>query len=225
MNEKIKVGLVEDQILFLQGMKAILSLWPNLEVVLEATEGYTVIDKLNASNSLPDVILLDMSLPPLGNLEFGGKEVTLAVNKNFPSIKIIILSAHNEERLIAELIENGANGYLVKDSNANEVYEAIISVHTKGSYINLNTLRAIQNNHSKRLRGLGAESAVSHLTARELEVLALICEQYTTDEIAVKLFISAKTVNTHRINLLEKTGSVNVAGLVLYAVKNGILKI
>jgi len=224
MRQKIRIGLVEDQILFLQGMKAILSLWPNLEVVFESGEGYTILDKLNASSVLPDVILLDMSLPPLGKEEFGGKEVTIVLNKNFPNIKVIILSAHNEERLIAELIESGANGYLVKDSNPNEVFEAIVSVYTKGSYINLNTLKAIQNNSNRRLKGSQVE-ALTPLTARELEILELICEQCTTEEIAEKLFISPKTVNTHRINLLEKTRSINVAGLVIYAVKNGIVKI
>jgi DNA-binding NarL/FixJ family response regulator len=170
-------------------------------------------------------MLVDLSLPPNGNEEFGGKEVTMALNKNFPEIKIIILSANNEERIIADLIENGANGYLVKDSNASEVYDAIVAVHTKGSYINIFTLRAIQHNNTKRLKGPLVEDPNTILTPREIEILQLICIQNTTDEIAKQLFISHKTVNTHRINLLEKTKSHNIAGLVLFALKHGIVKI
>jgi two-component system response regulator NreC len=225
MQEKINIGLVEDQFLFRQGMKAILSAWPEIAVVFEAAEGYTVIDKLKESKVIPHVMLVDLSLPPDGTREFSGKEVTLALVKNFPDIKVIILSAHEDENFIAQLIENGAHGYLIKDCDPDEVHEAITAVFTKGSYINARTLKAIQHNIGRKAKVRSIGTPAEQLSKREEEILKLICDQYTSDEIADKLCLSPKTVNGHRNNLLEKTGAKNVAGLVLYAIKNGIAEV
>ncbi len=225
MSDKIQVGLVEDHFLFRQGMKAILSAWPEMEVIFESAEGYNVISKLNSLETIPHVILVDLSLPPDGQKEFGGKEVTVALRQHFPDIKIIILSGHEDENFIAQLIEHGAHGYLVKDSNPNEVREAITSVFHKGSYINMRTLKAIQNNIGRKPKPRSISSGSESLTKREEEILQLVCKQFTTEQIAEKLFISPKTVNGHRNSLLEKTGSHNVAGLVIYAIKNNIVDI
>ncbi len=225
MEFKIRIGLVEDHFLFRQGMKAILSAWPELEVVFEASEGYNIIDKLKASKVLPQVMLVDLSLPPKGQTEFGGKEVTIALRENFPDVKIIILSGHEDENFIAQLIEHGAHGYLVKDSNPSEVYDAITSVYHKGSYINARTLQAIQNNIGRKPKVRSTIPGSEPLTKREEEILQLVCQQLTTEQIAEQLFISPKTVNGHRNSLLEKTGSHNVAGLVIYAIKNNIVNI
>lgn len=225
MQSKINVGLVEDQFLFRQGMKAILSAWPEIAVIFEAAEGYTVVDKLKEMEVRPQVMLVDLSLPPMGQKEFTGKEVTVALLKNFPDMKIIILSGHEDENFIAQLIENGAHGYLIKDCDPDEVHEAITAVYTKGSYINARTLKAIQNNIGRKTKVRSISTAVEQLTKREEEILQLICDQLTTDEIAEKLFLSPKTVTGHRNSLLEKTGAKNVAGLVVYAIKNGIAEV
>jgi two-component system, NarL family, response regulator NreC len=225
MQSKITVGLVEDQFLFRQGMKAILSAWPEIAVIFEAAEGYTVVDKLKEMAEVPQVMLVDLSLPPMGQKEFSGKEVTVALLKYFPDMKIIILSGHEDENFIAQLIENGAHGYLIKDCDPDEVHEAITAVHTKGSYINARTLKAIQNNIGRKTKVRSISTAVEQLTKREEEILRLICDQLTTDEIAEKLFLSPKTVNGHRNSLLEKIGAKNVAGLVVYAIKNGIAEV
>lgn len=215
----IKVGLVEDQFLFRQGIKAILAVWTNIEVMFESTEGYTVIEKLKECVEIPHVMLVDLSLPADGKKEFSGLDVTRALKEHFPEMKIIILSVHKNDHFIAELIKTGAHGYLVKDSSPQEVYDAIIAVHTRGIYINERTLLAIQSNTSKKNTGNHMNEVV--LTRREEEILMLICKQKTTDEIAEELFISPKTVNGHRNNLLQKTGSRNVAGLVAYALSRG----
>lgn len=220
MSEKIRIGLVEDQILFREGMKAILSSWSDIEVSFESGDGYSVEEKLLNTDSLPHVLLVDLSLPPNDGVEFSGVEVTDAVTRSFPSVKIIILSVHHEENFIAQLIEHGAHGYLIKDCDPQELHEAIISVHTKGSYINERTLRAIQNNMGRKHKPISI-TTTTQLTRREEEILNLICKQYTSDEIGKKLFISEKTVNGHRNNLLQKTNSRNVAGLVIFALKNG----
>jgi DNA-binding NarL/FixJ family response regulator len=218
----IRIGLVEDQFLFRQGMRAILQTRQGLEVIFESAEGYTVVDQLKASAVLPDVMLVDLSLPPLGKEEFGGKEVTLALRQHFPDIKIIILSGHEDENFIADLIGNGAHGYLIKDSDPSEVFDAITAVITKGSYINPRALKAIQNQVSRKRV---SPSFNTQLTKREEEVLQLICLQLTSEEIADKLSISVKTVHGYRISLLEKTNSINVAGLTLFAIKNGFVKL
>jgi DNA-binding NarL/FixJ family response regulator len=222
MHETIKVGLVEDQFLFREGMKAIIGTWPGMEVMFESADGFSVIDKLKSSSSIPDVLLVDLSLPPHGQREYSGRHVTQAVTDAYPSIKILILSVHDDENFINQLIESGAHGYLVKDCNPNEVFEAITAVYYKGSYINERSLRAIQRNMGRRVKPVKVDL---NLTRREEEILQLVCQQFTAEEIAEKLFISVKTVNGHRNNLLQKTGSRNATGLVLYAVKNNIISI
>ncbi len=222
MPDKICVGLVEDQYLFREGMKAILSTWPDIEVVFESADGYSVTDKLRKTTNIPDVMLVDLSLPPQGHREFSGLDVTLALTDAYPAMKILVLSVHEDENFINQMIENGAHGYLVKDSDPQEVHEAILCVYKRGSYINERSLRAIQNNRGRK----PAPKKVSiELTRREEEILHLVCQQFTAEEIAEKLFISAKTVNGHRNNLLLKTGSRNMTGLVLYAIKHGIITV
>ncbi|MBS1506094.1 MAG: response regulator transcription factor [Bacteroidetes bacterium] len=225
MEERITVGLVEDQFLFRKGMKAILSSWQDLKVVFESEDGYSVLGKLKEVEEVPQVMLVDLSLPPDGTKEFTGKEVTQTLRENFPDMKIIILSVHKDEDFIAQLIECGAHGYLVKDCDPGEVYEAITSAFHRGSYINARTLKAIQNNINKKTSPRATLFSLEQLTKREEEVLQLICMQLTTEEIAERLFISPKTVNGHRNSLLQKTGANNVAGLVIYAVKNGVIKV
>jgi len=226
VDHKISIGLVEDQFLFRQGMKAILSGSDNLEVIFESADGYSVIDKLKQMPRQPDVLLVDFSLPadPQSKREYSGREVTVAIRASFPDIKIIILSVHEDENFIADAIEHGAHGYLVKDSDPGEVFDAIQSVYTKGSYINERALKALQKNINKKTKPRPVHPD-ARLTRREEEVLELVCQQLTAEEIAERLFISVKTVNGHRTNLLEKTGAKNVAGLVIYAIRNNIVTI
>ncbi len=219
---KIRIGLVEDQELFRQGLKAILSFHPTIEVVFESADGYSVIDKLKTFPDPPQVLLVDLSLPPNGKVEYNGMQLTHDLATYFPDIKVLILSVHNDAHLIAQLIQHGAAGYLVKDCDPQEVYNAIISVYTKGAYINQQSLRAIQGNLGKRQKPKALTAALN-LTKREIEILQLICQQNTTEEIAEKLFISSKTVDGHRNNLLQKTGSRNTVGLVLFAISHNIV--
>ncbi|NSL87622.1 response regulator transcription factor [Chitinophaga solisilvae] len=220
MKTNIHIGLVEDQILFREGMKAIIGTWQHMEVVFEAADGYSVLDKLSGGTVVPDVMLVDLSLPPDGNREFSGLHVTLALTAAFPDMKILILSVHDDDNFITQLIESGAHGYLVKDSTPHEVQEAITAVYYKGSYINERALKALQHKMFKRSKNRQVNVPI---TRREEEILQLVCRQYTAEEIAQELYISVKTVNGHRNNLLQKTGSRNVTGLVLYAIRNNIV--
>lgn len=219
MQHRIKVGLVEDQILFREGIKAILGTWPDIEVVFESGDGYSVSGRLNSGAILPDVMLVDLSLPSSGAVECNGRQLTEYLVHTYPAMKIIILSVHDDEHFINQLIECGAHAYLVKNTDPYEVYEAIVAVHRKGSYINERTLKAIQHQMSRK----HTKKVIAPITRREEEVLKLVCQQYTAEEIAERLFLSVKTVNGHRNNLLQKTGSRNVTGLVLFAVRNNII--
>jgi two-component system, NarL family, response regulator NreC len=220
MDKKIHIGLVEDQFLFREGMKAIIATWPDIGFVFESADGFSVIEKLGHCTTVPDVMLVDLSLPPQGQKECSGLHVTQALTEAYPDMKILILSVHEDESFINQLILCGAHGYLVKDSNPQEVYEAIVSVHNKGSYINERTLKALQHKMAKKVTSRKMDVPI---TRREEEILQLVCQQYTAEEIAEKLYISVKTVNGHRNNLLQKTGSRNVTGLVLYAIRNNII--
>jgi DNA-binding NarL/FixJ family response regulator len=218
----IKIGIVEDQLLFREGIKAILNSWDDFSIVFESADGYSVIEKLNAIAILPDVMLVDLSLPPINKKEYSGLHLTIALGELYPTIKVLILSVHDDENFITELVKNGAHGYLVKDCDPQELYDAVVSVHTKGSYINARTLKAIQSNMTRKIK---SKKLLVNISAREEEILQLTCQQYTAEEIANKLFISVKTVNGHRNNLLIKTGSRNVTGLVIYAIKNNIVSL
>ncbi len=223
MNTSVQIGLVEDQKLFREGMKAILISEPDFKVIFESADGFSVMGQLAKMDIVPDVMLVDLSLPPDGVREYSGIHVTDALLAEYKEMKVIILSVHDDQTFISELIEHGAHGYLAKDCDPNEVIEAIKSVHAKGSYINQKTLLAIQN----KMKGKIEVTSRKHphyedLTKREIEVLQLVCEQLTAEEIGERLFISEKTVNGHKINLLRKTQSRNTAGLVLYALKKGI---
>lgn len=219
-DEKINIGIVEDQFLFREGLKAILSAWPQIEVVFESQDGYSVMDKLEKLPVIPKLMIVDLSLPPNGNEEFGGLKLTHVLREHYPEMKILILSVHHDESFMAQLIQEGAHGYLVKDCDPQEVYEAIITTCKKGSYINEKALRAIQHNMGKKIKPV---KSFTEITKREVEILQLTCQQYTAEEIAEKLFISVKTVNGHRNNLLQKTGSRNVTGLVIYAIRNQLV--
>lgn len=221
MKNPITIGLIEDQLLFRRGIKSIINGWSNFEVIFESEDGYSVPEKLKKAEFIPQVMLVDLTLPKKGNEEYNGWQVVQFLKTNYPDIKIIILSVHNDDYLISKLIEDGANGYLVKNSDPEEVRDAILKVQEKGSYMNERTLNAIQN----KLRGKVSDIKNQYeITKRELEVLKLVCQQMTASEIAEKLFISEKTVNGHRNSLLQKTSSRNVTGLVMYAIKHRLVE-
>jgi DNA-binding NarL/FixJ family response regulator len=223
MHKKINIGIVEDQILFREGIKSILNSWSNFDVMFESSDGFSVMEKLERSPNLPDLLLVDLSLPPLGKKEYNGLHLTKDLAEKFPGVKVLVLSVHNDENYMAELIKNGAHGYLSKDCDPQELYKAIVNIHESGSYISSTVLKAVHDSMGKKTKT--SKSLMTFISPREEEVLKLTCQQFTADEIAEKLFISVKTVNGHRNSLLLKTGSRNVTGLVLFAIRNQIVQL
>lgn len=218
MKSNIKIVLADDEVLFRKGISFILERETDIEVLYEASNGRELIDFLEQNTVHPDIIIMDLKMPLLN-----GVEATKLIHVNFPDVKIIALSSYDTKSFVANMIDVGAVSYLVKNATPQELLKTVREVYSVGFYYNEYILSVIKNtvidNSSK---GLLEETS---LTARENEVLQLICEQKTTAEIAEILFISPRTVDGHRNNLLLKTNSKNIAGLVVYAIQNKIILI
>lgn len=213
--QKIRVGIVDDHELFRKGVIGILD--PNrFEVVLEAENGQAFIDRLDSV--AVDVVLLDLEMPVLD-----GMEACKRVRERFPELKILILTMHRAPHFMVHMMENGANGYLVKESGPDELEEALERVYRTGYFFNDALSRAMLLKLEGGSRKVPKQMLNDELSEREAEVLRLICEELTTPEIADKLYLSPRTVEGYRKQLLEKTGARNTAGLVLWAVRQGIM--
>lgn len=219
MNNQIKLVLADDELLFRQGLRAILSREKEFDVLFDATDGQDLMDQLRASEILPDVILTDLKMP-----ELNGVEATKLIHKEFPDIKIIALTSYFSKPFIVNMISIGAVAYLAKNSTPKLMVKTIKEVYEKGFYYDSQVLKFIQegllNPSEKKLK---SNFDTTYFTKREKEVLELICKQHTTNEIAEALFISPRTVEGHRNNLLLKTESKNIAGLVVYAIQHKIV--
>jgi DNA-binding NarL/FixJ family response regulator len=218
MNNVIKIMLVDDEELFRKGIAFMLGREKDFMIISEASNGKELLDYLTTTNKLPDIIIMDLKMP-----EINGIEATKIIQSKFPYIKIIALSSYNTKSFIANMIEIGASSYIVKNATPNEMIMTIKEVASKGFYYNEEVLKVIQedivNGNKKKISILDNE----YLTQREKEVLECICKQMSTVEISEKLFISPRTVEGHRNNLLLKTESKNVAGLVVFAIQNKII--
>lgn len=216
--ETIKLGLIDDHNLFREGIKSLLKRMDNISLVLEAVSGKDLLAQLN--NVVPDVILLDLEMG-----DMNGVDTTLKLQELYPDLKIIILTMHTEERMISYLMEAGANGYLLKDTTRHELEIAIRSTYENGFYFNSFVSEALLKGLKHKTSKPPAISKDYHLTSRELEVLEGITQEYTTAEIAERLFLSVRTIEGHRKNLMGKLGVKNTAGLVIKAVKEKIISV
>lgn len=213
----INIAITDDATLFRKGLRLLLEDYDDIKVVLEANNGQDLLDKLT-STTLPDVLLLDLQMPILN-----GVDTAKILKERYPEIKIIILSTHYSKAFIINMIEVGASAYLPKDTAPDEVTLTIRNVHNNGFYYNKEVWTIIQDNMTKKQNK--KSSFTPQLTKREAEILQLICEQQTATEIAKKLFISRRTVEGHRNNLLQKLNCRNIAGLVAYAIQNQLVRI
>ncbi|MEZ5195427.1 MAG: response regulator transcription factor [Bacteroidales bacterium] len=207
----IKVLIADDHQLIIGGIKATLEDIPDIEVVAEAKEGFQVLKMLESRDDI-DVILMDISMPKLDGLE-----CTKQVHRKYPDIKIIALSQYDEKRFVKRMLKNGAKGYILKDSDKDVLEKAIRTVHSgKNYFCNQLSFRVAQ----QELKMEDTKSLFPKLSAREKEVLNLICKEFSNHEIAEKLFLSFNTIESHRANLMSKAGARNTAGLVRWAVEN-----
>lgn len=212
--DKIKIVLADDHQLFRNGLKILLDAFDNFEISGEAGNGEEVLQLISGAPC--HIILMDIDMPVMD-----GIEATRRVTEINPDIKIIALSMYGEEEYYHRMVEAGARGFLLKDSDINEVKDAIITVHNGGNYFSQELLQHV----IQKIRSRETEIRHANLSRREKEVLLKICEGLSNQEIADRLFISKRTVDKHRANLLSKTASKNTASLILYAIKNKIITI
>lgn len=209
---------MDDEILFRKGISFLLGRELNIDIIFEASNGNELISFLqNNKNNHPDIIIMDLKMPGIN-----GVEATKIIHVEFPKLKIIALTSYDSKSFVANMIDVGAVSYLIKNATPQELIITINEVAEKGFYYTDYVMKIIQDDV---LTAKKTKSALDNnfLTAREFEVLKLICSQKSTAEIAEKLFISPRTVEGHRNNLLLKTESRNIAGLVVYAVQNEIM--
>lgn len=213
----IKLALADDEELFRVGLSHILQRYEEINILFQADNGQNLIDQLEAADEVPDIIIMDIKMP-----ELNGVEATKLLQKDYPAIDIISLTTYNTKPFIRNMIDVGASAYLVKNSPPEQVIHTIRQVYLNGFYYDQLVLDAIR---SKRRSNVKDKSNLEgeFLTDREKEILELICKQYTSQEIADELFISKRTVEVHRKNLLDKTKVKNIAGLVVYALKNELV--
>jgi DNA-binding NarL/FixJ family response regulator len=212
----VKVSIADDHKIFRKGVILSLRQYTNIKFVQEAENGQELIDGLAESN--PDIVLMDLKMPVKD-----GIETTKYINKHFPSIRIIILTMYEDERFVGHLMDSGANGYLLKSTEPAEIKKAISDVMKTGFYLNnfVNKI-LIKKNYSKQKFNPNLNSEVV-ISEREKEVLTLVCMEYTAQEIAQKMEISARTVEAIKDRLMERFGVKNSVGLVFYSMKNSLI--
>ena len=212
----IKVAIADDHQIFRKGV--ILSLRPfaNIKFVLEAENGDQLLEGL--AEAQPDVILMDLRMP-----NKDGIETTKIISKTYPHIHIIVLTMFEDERFVTHLMENGANGYLLKSSEPGEIKKAIMEVMARGYYLNNFVNRILlkkSHNRTKAIPSLNSEIVINE---KEKQVIRLLCMEYTAQEIASEMNISPRTVEAIKDRLMERFGVKNSVGLVFYAMKNSLI--
>jgi DNA-binding NarL/FixJ family response regulator len=214
---KIKVLIADDHALFRTGVKASLAHYPDIEFIGEAENGQQLLNMVKFLQ--PDVILLDIQMPVMDGI------ATLPeLKKVLPNTRIIMLTMNDDTTMISKLMEIGANSYLTKNSDSETIYEAIKTVYVKEFFFNDYTNKAMLSGlRSKRVVDVPVHFDVD-LSDKELQVLKLMCEEKSTKEIADIVDISPRTVEAIRDRLKIKTGAKSTAGLILYAVKHGIVE-
>ncbi|MBL7897265.1 MAG: response regulator transcription factor [Crocinitomicaceae bacterium] len=212
-----RVLLVDDHQLIIDGLRGFIETNPAYKVVGEANNGVDAIRLASVLN--PDVILMDIEMP-----EMSGIQACEEIKRLKPEIKIIIVSMHHEKQLIRKLIDQGADGYLLKNSQQQEVMDAIVKALNNEPYFSDEVSQVLSEKNASKTGMVHSEiSLLSQLTEREVEILKLVAQGMTNKEVGDALDISHRTVDTHRTNLMKKLDVTNVAGLIRIAFKNGLI--
>ena len=210
----MRVVLADDHTLFRAGLRALLEQLPDGQVVAEARDGREAVHMVETHH--PDLVLMDIAMPGLNGLE-----ATRRLVKEFPAIRVLILSMHKSEEYVWQALRAGAAGYLLKDADLAELALAITAVTRGETYLSPPISKHLIREYVQRV---GAEeTTLERLTPRQREILQLIAEGHTTKAIAQRLCLSVKTVETHRVQMMERLDIHDVAGLVRYAIRMGLV--
>ncbi|MCB0738110.1 MAG: response regulator transcription factor [Bacteroidetes bacterium] len=213
-NPKTRIFLVDDHQFIVDGIKSTLEKEPDFEIIGSANNGKQCMQFLNSNSVKPHVIVTDYSMPNMDGLA-----LVKAVKASYPEIKMLVLSMHETINHVQQIADAEAEGYLLKSSETLEMAQAIRQVYLGGTFYSQRLIPVLLNMNRTRKQS----NIRSLLSTREAEVLELILEELSSKEIADKLFISKRTVDTHRINIMEKTGSKTILGLYKYAVANSLV--
>lgn len=208
--------IVDDHLIFRQGLKSLITLENIATVIGEASNGIEFLELL--LHHKPDLVLMDIDMPHMNGMEATQKALEL-----IPDLKVIAFTMFGDEEYYYKMIELGVKGFILKSSGISELEKAIHDVMIGESYFSNELLRKIINNFGRNTAKKNIETSI--LTAREMEILKHICLGYNSIEMAKKLFISAKTIKSHRSNILEKTKCKNTPALILFAVKNKLVEL
>ena len=211
--EVCRVLLADDHRLFREGLRGLLSVQSGIEVVGVAADGAELVSLTESVEY--DVALIDIEMPVMNGLEAAEK-----ILSTHPEARLVALTMHNDEAYYYRMVELGVKGFLLKNSDIDEVVCAVRDVCAGGSYFSQELLDSLVSNLKE-----SQVEAEPLLSEREMEVLPLICQGLSNQEIADKLFISKRTVDNHRANIIEKSGCKNTAGMVVWAIKNGLVEL
>ena len=214
---KIKVLVADDHTILRQGIKSLLANEEEIEVIGEAKNGREALAIIE--ETLPDVILMDIAMPGLNGLE-----ATRRIKKKFPRMKVLVLTMYTNEEYIFQILNAGANGYLVKETAFQDLISAIKAVYKNEAFMSPSISKKVINSYIKRAQN-DEKQTCEILTTREREILQLIVEGNSSKKIAEILFISPKTVETHRTHIMDKLNIHNRTGLVKYAIRKGIVDV
>ena len=214
--KKIRVLIADDHNLMRDGVKALLEKTPELEIIAEASDGLEAIRCIGTHR--PNIVLMDIGMTPLNGLD-----ATSRITREYPDVRVIILSMHANEEYVLQALRAGAAGYLLKDCKKQELINAILSIASGKTYLSSQVSRHVIDTY---VQSVGAEtSPLEQLTPRQRQILRLVAEGRTNKEMAQLLNVSIKTVDTHRTLLMQRLDIHDVAGLVRFAIKVGLISV
>ena len=215
MSEPLRLFLVDDHQMFIDGIKALLRNEKRLEIVDEALDGSIALEKLKSTSI--DIMITDISMPGLS-----GTELIQIVKKEYPQIKILVLTMYNDQDVANEILMSEAEGFILKNTGKQELVTALTNIADNGTFYSREVLTNLMIKVKKDKR---TEEETHNLTERELEILQLICEELSSEQIAEKLFISKRTVDTHRQHIYEKTKCKTIISLIKFALRNNLVNL
>ncbi|MFN9711063.1 MAG: response regulator [Bacteroidota bacterium] len=213
---QIKVAIADDHQIFRKGVVLSLRAFPSIKFVLEAENGDELLAGIDAAK--PDVILMDLRMPGKD-----GIETTKIISKKYPHIHILVLTMYEDERFVTHLMENGANGYLLKNADPTEIKKAILEVTAKGYYLNNFVNRILLKKSHQKAKNIPSLNSEIQISEKEKQVIRLVCMEYTAQQIAKEMNISPRTVEAIKDRLMERFGVKNSVGLVFFAMKNSLI--
>ncbi|MCK4273379.1 MAG: response regulator transcription factor [Dehalococcoidales bacterium] len=216
--QKIRVLVVDDHTIVRDGISALLALAGDIEVVGEATNGNEALKLVSELH--PDVVLMDIAMPIMGGLE-----ATRRISKEFPKTRVLVVTQHDDKEYVFPVLESGASGLISKAGASSELASGIRSVYRGDSFLSPSVARLLVENFQSTAGERSKQDPYNNLTGREREILKLLAEGYSNQEIAEMLVITPKTVEGHKTNLMSKLGIHNRIDLVKYALRKGIISI